>query len=137
VTDNGLLIVIIIALAILAVFVFMTARRGSGNHDKRGDLEKLQSSGHYWGVKIRPGQCNAIRPFAGRQFSFEEAPGLPMRGCTAKRCSCSYVGVTEHRREERRIQMDRRSIARMDDEHADRRSLRGRRGNKARVDPAD
>jgi hypothetical protein len=138
VTDNSLFIVALIAFAILAVFLFTNVKkRGSEDRDRRAELQRLRSSGHYWGVKIQPGQCNAIRPFAGRRFSFDEAPALPLPGCTAKRCSCSYVGVTERRREERRTQMDRRSLARIDDEHAERRSWRGRRRHKERGDPAD
>lgn len=137
-TDNSLFIVALIAFAILAVFLFTNAmKRGSEDRDRRAALQRLRSSGHYWGVKIQPGQCNAIRPFAGRRFSFDEAPALPLPDCTAKRCSCSYVGVTERRREERRTQMDRRSIARIEDAHAERRSWRGRRRHKERVDPAD
>jgi hypothetical protein len=137
-TVSGLLLVVMIAVAVAAAFALFGTRRGAGSGDSRVQLEKLRSSGHYWGVKIQPGQCNAIRSFAGRRFSFDEAPELPLPHCTAKRCSCSYVGVTERRREERRTQMDRRSFARIDDAHADRRSLRARRlQRKERVDPAD
>jgi hypothetical protein len=137
-TFNGFLLVVMIAGAVAAAIALSGARRGAGSGDRRGQLEKLRTSGHYWGVKIQPGQCNAIRSFAGRRFSFDEAPELPLQGCTAKRCACSYVGVTERRREDRRTQMDRRSIARIDDAHADRRSLKGRRRHrKERVDPAD
>ena len=85
---NSFLIGAIIAVAIAAVFALTGTRRGTGNRDKRGELGKLRSSGHYWGVRIQPGQCTAIRPFAGRRFRFDEAPALPLPGCTAKRCSC-------------------------------------------------
>jgi hypothetical protein len=138
VTENSILVVAFIAFAILAVLVLKNVRGGSGNRDKSAELEKLRNSGHYWGVRIQAGRCAAIHSFAGRRFSFDEAPELPLRGCKAKRCSCTYIGVTERRRDERRIQMDRRSIARIDDEHAERRSLRGRRRqHKERIDPAD
>jgi hypothetical protein len=136
-TFNSLLIVAVIAVAVPAVFVLANARRRPGNRNQSAELEKLRGSGHYWGVKIQPGSCSAIRPFAGRRFGFDEAPALPLPGCTARRCSCTYVGVTERRRDERRGQVERRSVVRIDDEHADRRSLHGRRRYKERIDPAD
>jgi hypothetical protein len=133
---NSFLIGAIIAIVIATVFALTGTCRGKGNRDKHGELEKLRSNGHYWGVKIQPGQCSVIRPFAGRRFSFDEAPVLPLPGCTAKRCLCRYIGVTERRGDERRTQMDRRRVFRIEDEHADRRSLQGRRRNKKRIDPS-
>jgi hypothetical protein len=136
-TGNALLLIVIIALALAGALALIGAGRGARSDDRRKQLEKLRRSGHYWGVKIQPGKCGAIRVFAGRRLSFDEAPMLPLPGCTMKRCSCSYVGVRERRGEERRTQMDRRSITRIDDAHADRRTLRGRRGHKEPGDPAD
>jgi hypothetical protein len=138
VTDNSILVVSIIAIAILAAIVLTGIRRGTGSGDKSNELQKLRRSGSFWGVRIQPGKCNAIRPFAGRRFTFEEAPNLPLPGCNAWRCSCTYIGVPERRREERRIHNDRRDVVRIDEEHVERRSFRGRRrGHKARNDPAD
>jgi hypothetical protein len=132
-TINSFLIGAIIAVAIAAVF----ARRATRNRHQEGELAKLQRGGQFWGVMIQPGQCAAIRPFAGRGFRFDEAPALPLPGCTAKRCSCRYIGVTERRRDERRMQTDRRRVLRIEDQHADRRSLQGRRRNQEPIGPAD
>ena len=137
-TDDSILVVSIIAIAILAAIVLTGIRRGIGSRDKSGELKKLRRSGSYWGVRIQPGKCTAIRHFAGRRFTFEEAPNLPLPGCKAWRCSCTYIGVPERRRDERRIHNDRRDVVRIDKEHVDRRSFRGRRrGNQAWKDPAD
>jgi hypothetical protein len=138
VNDNITMVVTLIAIAILAAIVLTLIRRGTGSRDKSGVLTKLRRSGSFWGVRIQPGKCNAIRPFAGRRFTFEEAPNLPLPGCKAWRCSCTYIGVPERRRDERRIHNDRRDVVRIDEEHIERRSFRGRRrGNKAWNDPAD
>jgi hypothetical protein len=137
-TDNSILVVSIIAIAIVAVIVLIGIRRGAGSRDKSGELKKLRRSGSYWGVRIQPGKCTAISHFAGRRLTFEEAPNLPLPGCKAWRCSCTYIGVPERRRDERRVHNDRRDVVRIDDEHVERRSFRGRRrGNKAWKDPAD
>jgi hypothetical protein len=138
VTANGILVVSIIAVAILAALVIPGIRRGTGTRSKSGKLQKLQSSGQYWGVSIRPGKCAAIRPFAGRRLTFEEAPDLPLPGCKTWRCSCTYIGVSEQRLKERRIHKDRRDTVRLDEEHAERHSFQGRRlQHKDYKDPAD
>ena len=132
------MIVSLIAIAILATIIVTRIKRGTGSHDKSAELDKLRRSGSFWGVRIQSGKCAAIRPFAGRRFTFEEAPDLPRPGCKTWRCSCTYIGVPEHPRDERRIHNDRREVVRSDDEHIERRSFRGRRrGHKARNDPAD
>jgi hypothetical protein len=137
VNDNIAMIVALFAIAILAAIVLTRISRGIGSRDKGGELNKLRHSGSFWGVRILPGKCTAIRPFTGRSLTFEEAPKLPLPGCKAWRCSCTYVGIPERRRDERRIQLDRRNIARID-EHVERRSFRGRRRvHKDRKDPAD
>jgi hypothetical protein len=138
VTDNSILVVTIIVIAILAAIVLTGTRRWAGKRDKSGELQKLRRSGHYWGVRIQPGKCAAIRHFAGRRFTFEEAPNLPLPGCKAWRCSCTYIGVPERRREERRTHKDRRDAVRFDEEHAERRAILGRRRqHKDWNDPAD
>jgi len=138
VPENSLLVVTVIAIGILVVMGLSGTRRWTRRHDKSGDLHKLRGSGHYWGVRIQPGNCAAIRHFAGRRFTFEEAPVLPLPGCKAWRCSCTYIGVPERRREERRTRKDRRNAVRFDEEHAERRSIRERRRqHKAWKDPAD
>jgi hypothetical protein len=138
VTDNGLLFVSIIVFALLAMIVLTGTRRWTGTRDSSGELQKLRRSGRYWGVRIQPGKCAAIRHFAGRHFTFEEAPNLPLPSCKAWRCSCTYIGVPERRREERRARKDRRDAVRFDEDHAERRSIRERRRhNKDWHDPAD
>ena len=137
-SDNSILVVGVIVSAILAAIVLTGIWRGTGSGDKSGELKKLRRSGSYWGVRIQPGKCTAIRAFAGRRFTFEEAPDLPLPGCKSWRCSCTYIGVPEHRREERRTHNDRRNVVRIDEEHVDRRSFRGRRRqHKDRNDAAD
>ena len=136
--DSIITIATLIAIAILAAIVLTLIRRGTGGSVKSAELKKLRHSGSYWGVRIQPGKCAAIRPFTGRRFTFEEAPDLPLPGCTAWHCSCIYIGVPERRRDERRIQNDRRDLVRLDENHVERRSFRGRRrGHKAWKDPAD
>jgi hypothetical protein len=138
VTENSLLLTFVIAITVVVVIVLGSARRGTGQRDKSACLEKLRRSGHYWGVKIRPGKCDAIRHFAGRRFTFHEAPALPLAGCRAWRCTCTYLGLPERRSEHRRVRHDRRANVRFDGDLGERRSIQGRRNrDKAWKDPAD
>jgi hypothetical protein len=85
VTDNSILVVGIAAMAILVAIVLTGILRGTGSGNKSDELKKLRRNGAFWGVRIQPGKCTAIRPFAGRRFTFEEAPNLPLSGCKAWR----------------------------------------------------
>jgi len=110
--------------------------RGHIPNRKSGMLKKLRHSGCYRGVTVRPGQCAAVRHFSGRHFGFDEAPSLPLDGCHALHCSCSYQGLPEQRKHARRHAPDRRDSIRFDAGHPQRRSVRERRRGHVRwLDP--
>jgi len=92
-----------------------------------GKLETLRRDRNYWGVEIRSGICKAAKELAGRQFPFAEAPRLPLAGCAASLCTCSYVGLWERRKRHRRTEGDRRKSIRYLQNHPERRSHRDRR----------
>ncbi len=85
-------------------------------------LDRLQKAGKYRGVHIGA-HCAASSQLAGREFSFESAPHLPVRGCDARVCECGYIGLPERRSLiDRRSGRDRRQSLRADayDRRADR-----------------
>jgi hypothetical protein len=90
------------------------------------DLEKLRQNKLFWGVEIKQAGCAAARTLAGHEFEFEDAPGLPLEGCTAAMCSCAYIGLKERRKSQRR-QHERRVHLRFDPDKPDRRSHKDRR----------
>jgi len=49
---------------------------------------------------VRP--CAAARALIGRRFLPEEIPELPLPGCSAETCSCSYELHRDRRRQSRR-----------------------------------
>lgn len=73
-------------------------------------------------VAIRPGKdcCGEARALAGRRFLSGEAPDLPLRECTAKRCTCVYQHF-----DDRRSGIERRKASTFP--RYDRRRSRGRR----------
>jgi len=99
----------------------------TGLSSKEAALKKLQASPQIWGVEIQQGGCDAAIALAGKHFTFEEAPSLPLDGCNAHTCPCQYMGLTEHRSTHRRTREDRRKELRFDVNKPDRRSLKDRR----------
>jgi hypothetical protein len=97
-----------------------------GGNLKALELEKLRQNKLFWGVEIKQAGCAMARTLAGVEFEFDEAPALPLEGCTAAMCSCAYIGLKERRQKQRR-QHDRRVNLRFEPDKADRRSHKERR----------
>jgi hypothetical protein len=97
-----------------------------GGNMKALELEKLRQNKLFWGVEIKQAGCAMGRALAGEEFDFEDAPSLPLEGCTATMCSCAYIGLKERRKYQRR-QHERRSSLRFDPDKPDRRSNKERR----------
>jgi len=97
-----------------------------GGNMKALELEKLRQNKLFWGVEIKQAGCAMGRTLDGIQFEFDDAPTLPMEGCTATMCSCVYIGLKEKRKHQRR-QHERRSSLRFEPDKPDRRSHKERR----------
>ena len=46
--------------------------------------------------------CKAVRELGGGRYLSDEAPDLPVPGCTAERCTCSYIHYDDRREDDRR-----------------------------------
>jgi hypothetical protein len=90
-------------------------------------LEKLRHSGQFWGVEILQGGCKGSIALAGKRFTFNNVPALPLEGCEAHICPCQYKGQKERRSNHRRTLEDRRDGLRYDVKKPDRRALKDRR----------
>lgn len=125
-----------VILIILGLFLYrIRAKRALGQATIETDipltpqaqLYKLQKSEKFWGVSVES-HCSASSRLAGKQFSLEAAPVLPVRECEAAACKCSYFGLPDRRiRTDRRSGMDRRLALRM--EGTERRAERPRRND--------
>lgn len=60
-------------------------------------LAELEQSGQYGSVVIRNCGCNISTALCAQHFSFAHAPSLPLKGCTANRCTCEYYGIIDRR----------------------------------------
>lgn len=78
-----------------------SARNGAADVPPDVQLARMRRDDAVWGVMVQfpAGQgCVAAREARDRKFSIDRAPGLPLRGCDAHQCRCSYLGLKERRR---------------------------------------
>ena len=92
-----------------------------------GGLDKLQASGMFWGVEIGQPGCEAAHKLLGEQYTFADAPQLPLKGCSSATCTCQFKGLRERRTQRRRKNSERRNEIRFDKGEADRRKPKNRR----------
>jgi hypothetical protein len=144
------IIVIVLILAVIAALIWLLSggSRKLGGHSHRGvatrptggtrtatrlpagasQLETMRESGVFWGVSLQNPGCDAAMELFEKDIPLTEAPELPIQGCDAVQCNCSWKGLTEQRHTTRRTHHDRRDSVRFDDqEHTDRRSHKDRR----------
>ena len=94
---------------------------------KPGGLDKLENNPLFWGVEMSQPGCEAAHALLGRQYTFDEAPQLPLEGCSSAMCTCQFKGLKDHRSQHRRKSGERRMEVRFDNDKPDRRSRKDRR----------
>jgi len=127
----------VVVLALIGLALYW--RRRQQNKTLSGPVEKplkltpgaqlyqLKKSEKFWGVSVES-HCAASSRLAGQPFPYDSAPRLPVKGCDASACICSYIGLPERRKlAQRRRGVDRRTAVRM--EGSERRAERPRREN--------
>jgi hypothetical protein len=75
--------------------------------DKKRKLVQLASrnvrnSYHCVDIRSGAGACETVQHLAGTRFLSNEAPTLPVPGCTAPKCTCSFVHHDDRRQSDRR-----------------------------------
>lgn len=111
-----------------------SARPGSGTRitsqlsPGASQLEKMRENPVFWGVILENPGCEAAMQLVEKDFPLADAPELPLPGCDAVQCNCSWKGLIERRHTARRMHHDRRDGVRFDEkEKTDRRSHKDRR----------
>lgn len=58
----------------------------------------------YHCVEVRKGSpaCKAVLDLGDTRFLSEEAPSLPLSGCTMEKCTCSFIHYDDRRDDDRR-----------------------------------
>jgi hypothetical protein len=53
-------------------------------------------------IRRRSGACAAAHALAGQRFLANQAPALPLVGCTKTRCECAFAKLSDRRTDDRR-----------------------------------
>ena len=117
---------IVSGLVIVAGFVILrflfpaTSKAGAGNgHSRRENtMDRRTAGGHaspFHAVSVHPaaGGCEAALAIKGLRFLSDEAPALPLEGCTAENCHCRYAHHVDRRSgtSDRRLGFGARHVA--------------------------
>jgi hypothetical protein len=118
-------IVLVIAL-VLALWWFHSRNPGRGTSvgPRRGGES---TDVHCVEVRHRGRACEQVRRIEHLRFLPDEAPRLPLRGCTARNCRCHYVHHDDRRQAERRNPYGRAGSQPPAEAGAERRSMNERR----------
>lgn len=96
---------VLIAVAALIALAFWWRHRAREQHAPPSQARNLSgASGNFRCVELRyPGDaCDAVKRIGTRRFLPGEAPGIPMPGCDAARCTCRYAHHLDRRHDDRR-----------------------------------
>jgi hypothetical protein len=96
-------------------------------HAQLGGLEKLRNNSLFWGLEMGQPGCEAAQAIMDKQFTFDEAPQLPLEGCSSAMCTCQFKGLKNQRTQHRRASEERRDEVRFEKDKPDRRSHKNRR----------
>lgn len=120
---------LVVAGTLMLIVLLYWQRRARRRTDEIVGLSRAGGQFHCVAIRSRGTPCAAVREFAGKRFLSGEAPDLPVPGCTAAVCRCSYVHFGDRRVGDRREIFGARRIP--DDYHlrTDRRLRKDRRRN--------
>lgn len=100
--------IIMIALAAAtAVGLLLWLRRN--NPTQKTQKKSPRTYSKYRSVRVHYEQaaCYAVKKLKDEPFLSQNAPMLPLAGCTAKQCLCKYVHLEDRREEDRRTPLVR------------------------------
>jgi hypothetical protein len=94
-----------------------------------GGVDKLKNNSLFWGIEMGQPGCEAAQAILGKQYTFDEAPELPLEGCSSALCTCQFKGLKNQRdtQQNRRKIEERRVEVRFEKDKPDRRSRKNRR----------
>lgn len=94
------LLLLACALSLIALLVWQ--RRARQRDQEIATLARAGGRYHCVAIKARGEPCAAARGLVGRRVLSNEAPKLPVPGCTSAVCRCSYVHFDDRRVDDRR-----------------------------------
>lgn len=96
-------IAVFVAVIVAALGLWLWLRRAPA---KSPGISEHHGGKHFPAVEIRAraGACSAARALEGKRYLSNQAPALPLPGCTASSCTCTFAKLTDRRSEDRRFE---------------------------------
>jgi hypothetical protein len=97
-------LIAVVALAALALWWRQDGMRRVSNAAGVRVRDRKHPTNSYHCVELRFPRdgCDAVKRVGTKRFLSAEAPGFPVPGCNAARCSCHYVHHDDRRQSDRR-----------------------------------
>ncbi len=95
----------VLVLVMLVAAVAFGWRYAAGKKKLRAaPVSRLKPHKIYHCVEVRTGSpaCKAVQDLGNTRFLSEEAPSLPLSGCTMGKCTCSFIHYDDRRDDDRR-----------------------------------
>lgn len=94
-------LILILILAVVASWWYRAAKR-KVSQQSIGQQRTRRNKYHCVEVRSGAGACNAVKQLASIRFLSDQAPMLPLTGCTAEKCTCAYIHHDDRREDDRR-----------------------------------
>ncbi|HWS14330.1 MAG TPA: hypothetical protein VN279_16125, partial [Rhodocyclaceae bacterium] len=98
-TETAGIVLVVALVLVLWWFHSRNPERGASVGLRRGGETTAM---HCVEVRYRGRGCEPVKRIEHVRFLPDEAPRLPLRGCTARNCRCHYVHHDDRREAERR-----------------------------------
>jgi hypothetical protein len=95
---------ILVLVLLLTVVAFGWRWIASRKKPQKTTIAGKAASKTFHCVEVRKGThaCKAVQDLASSRFLSDEAPRLPVAGCTAAQCTCSFIHHDDRREDDRR-----------------------------------
>jgi hypothetical protein len=95
---------LVLVLCVLALAIGWRYAAGQKKHRSAQPEKAADALSRHHCVEVRAGTpaCEAVRQLEHVRFLPDEAPTLPVSGCTGMRCACRYVHYDDRREDDRR-----------------------------------
>lgn len=95
-------LIVVAALIALALWWYQGKKQQHSRAVRVRDPKRSSDNYHCVEVRYRRDACDAVKRIGAKRFLPGEAPGIPMPGCDAGRCTCRYVHHEDRRHSDRR-----------------------------------
>jgi len=95
--DERLLVLAVTILSVAWLYLHLhTKKSSSQQHKKTSSTDRIKK---YQGVTIHPYSkaCHSVQSLKNKRFLADNVPSLPVAGCDASQCACTYQHHTDRR----------------------------------------